>query len=148
MCFNLLSAVNFIHEANVLHRDLKPDNVMINDDLEITLVDFGHSRTNPNPNKYLLSEIAKFPTKSKTENKDIANWLSSEREDRKKAPRNLSPHVYSRVYRPPEVVLVENEYSFSADIWSIGCILFELLLCQSFYESSASILYLFPSTSC
>ena len=47
IAYNLINAVNFIHQANVIHRDLKPANIMINDDLEITLLDFGHARTNP-----------------------------------------------------------------------------------------------------
>jgi serine/threonine protein kinase len=35
--------------------------------------------------------------------------------------------VYSRWYRPPEIILHEKEYNTSADMWSLGCILGELL---------------------
>ena len=39
----------------------------------------------------------------------------------------LSAHVCSRWYRAPEIILMEKDYNQSMDIWSIGCILAELL---------------------
>lgn len=39
-----------------------------------------------------------------------------------------TPYVVSRYYRAPELILSCKTYDFSIDIWSIGCILFELLL--------------------
>lgn len=39
----------------------------------------------------------------------------------------MSIHVGSRWYRAPEVSLVEKQYDYSADMWSFGCIIFELL---------------------
>ena len=41
--------------------------------------------------------------------------------------RNMSLHVGSRWYRAPEISLVEKQYDFSADMWSLGCIIHELL---------------------
>jgi serine/threonine protein kinase len=39
---NLVSALNYIHvKAKVIHRDIKPDNLMINKKDELVLVDFG-----------------------------------------------------------------------------------------------------------
>lgn len=45
----------------------------------------------------------------------------------KEAPRSLSPHVASRWYRAPEVCLLSKKYDQAIDIWSVGCILFELI---------------------
>jgi len=45
--YNRLCALNFIHSANVMHRDIKPANILINHDCEITICDFGLSRTVP-----------------------------------------------------------------------------------------------------
>ena len=45
-----------------------------------------------------------------------------------KLRRNLTPHVITRAYRPPEILLVESIYSNTVDIWSCGCILGEMLL--------------------
>ena len=37
-------ALNAVHEANVLHRDIKPDNLMVTQDGRVVLVDFGTAR--------------------------------------------------------------------------------------------------------
>ena len=39
-----LAAIGFIHQNHVLHRDLSPDNIMIDDDGHVTLIDFGASK--------------------------------------------------------------------------------------------------------
>mmetsp|Transcript_20591 Transcript_20591/g.19564 ORF Transcript_20591/g.19564 Transcript_20591/m.19564 type:complete len:93 (+) Transcript_20591:365-643(+) len=38
-----------------------------------------------------------------------------------------TPYVVSRYYRAPELILASNHYSDRIDIWSVGCILFELM---------------------
>ena len=38
-----------------------------------------------------------------------------------------TPYVVSRYYRAPELVLGSHLYDFSIDIWSVGCIIFELV---------------------
>ena len=40
--------------------------------------------------------------------------------------RAISPHVITRNYRPPEVALKE-KYDQSADIWSLGCVLYTMM---------------------
>lgn len=45
----------------------------------------------------------------------------------KKKQRQLSPHVVSRVYRSPEIILMQDTYDSSSDIWSLGCVLAELI---------------------
>ena len=42
--YNILCSVNFLHSANLIHRDLKPDNLLINSCCEIKIADFGLSR--------------------------------------------------------------------------------------------------------
>jgi serine/threonine protein kinase len=41
--------------------------------------------------------------------------------------RPYSEEVVTLWYRPPEILLGRTEYSTSVDIWSIGCIFYELL---------------------
>ena len=57
----------------------------------------------------------------------IANYLFETRFQRGKKSRCLSPHVGTRWYRAPELGLVEQHYDQAQDMWSFGCILYELI---------------------
>jgi cyclin-dependent kinase 12/13 len=47
----ILSGVNYMHSNNIIHRDIKGANILINNKGEIKIADFGLARThNPNPN--------------------------------------------------------------------------------------------------
>ena len=40
----------------------------------------------------------------------------------------MTSRVGSRFYRTPELILCQEDYDCSIDIWSVGCVLGELLL--------------------
>ena len=64
-------------------------------------------------------------------------------------PRELSNHVISRFYRPPEVILMEKHYDAGVDIWSAGCIFAELLNCLcSDKKLTMKEKILMPGSSC
>lgn len=46
--------------------------------------------------------------------------------DKKRRPK--SGHICSRWYRPPEIILGNTVYDLKVDMWSIGCIMSEILL--------------------
>lgn len=46
-----------------------------------------------------------------------------------KGEANIS-YICSRYYRAPELIFGATEYTTSIDIWSVGCVLAELLLGQ------------------
>ena len=58
----------------------------------------------------------------------ICKRLKQEKENRKQDKRCLSNHVVSRRYRAPEIILLEKNYDQKIDMWSVGCILAEMLL--------------------
>ncbi|POM78796.1 Protein Kinase [Phytophthora palmivora] len=49
----LLSALEYCHNRNIFHRDLKLENVMITKDLKVKLIDFGLSEVMANPEQRL-----------------------------------------------------------------------------------------------
>jgi serine/threonine protein kinase len=60
--------------------------------------------------------------------KQIKSILNGNQKDRSGYhQRRLSDHVVTRWYRPPEIILIEKDYGPAIDIWSVGCIMAELL---------------------
>jgi serine/threonine protein kinase len=43
--YQILRGLKYIHSANVLHRDLKPGNILINANCDLKICDFGMART-------------------------------------------------------------------------------------------------------
>lgn len=43
--YNLLCALHFLHSANIMHRDIKPGNILVTKDCQIKICDFGLSQT-------------------------------------------------------------------------------------------------------
>ena len=48
----------------------------------------------------------------------------------------MSNHVGSRWYRAPEVILCQNQYDQAIDMWSVGCIIHEILISFSVHQKS------------
>jgi serine/threonine protein kinase len=47
LAYNMLCAVNFMHSLNIIHRDIKPGNFLLNSDCKVKICDFGLSRILP-----------------------------------------------------------------------------------------------------
>jgi serine/threonine protein kinase len=43
--YNLLCALNYIHSAGIMHRDVKPGNILINSSCQVKICDFGMARS-------------------------------------------------------------------------------------------------------
>lgn len=103
--YQILRGMAYLHSANLVHRDIKPNNLLGNEDCEIRICDFGFAR---------------------------------EVDEERKA--DLTEYVVTRFYRAPEVMLSSQQYNTQVDVWSIGCIFYELITgeplfpCKNYFE--------------
>ncbi|TGZ74802.1 hypothetical protein CRM22_000747 [Opisthorchis felineus] len=120
--YQLLRAVKFIHSANVIHRDLKPSNVLLDSDCHVKLCDFGLTRSLSSP-----STGSSFSAES------VADA------DSDGGDPELTEYVATRWYRAPEILLASNRYTKFVDMWSLGCILAEMLIGKPIFPGTSTI---------
>lgn len=113
--WQLFRALRYMHAAGVVHRDLKPTNVLLNRDCELALADFGLAR-------------------------HIAPGASRRSSDAGTDRRGqLTKYVVTRWYRAPELLVQNHRYDSAVDMWSIGCILAELLGAKALFPGKDSL---------
>ncbi|KAK6187900.1 hypothetical protein SNE40_005825 [Patella caerulea] len=94
-----IEACQYLHNINVIHRDLKLGNLFLNDDLEVKIGDFG-----------------------------LATKLEYDGERKRTlcgTPNYIAPEVLGKV-----------GHSYEVDIWSLGCIVYTLLVGRPPFETS------------
>lgn len=119
----IVSAIETVHNMNYIHRDLKPDNILIDKDGHIKLTDFGlckHAEIRPQR----MTEI------KPSEFSHNFNQLKSALDKRlgyKRSRQLAFSTVGTPDYIAPEV-FGQNGYDETVDWWSVGVILFEMLV--------------------
>ena len=137
LMLQLLRALAALHSVWVMHRDLKTQNVLVDDRGVLRLCDFGLARR-------VCCGLELDACYVSNQHEDSPNFgrrtrmreaHSSENAPAPAPPSDGSnepyathtPNVISGHYRPPEVLLGCRDYSRPVDLWSAGCIFGELL---------------------
>ncbi|KAL9245172.1 hypothetical protein vseg_018851 [Gypsophila vaccaria] len=55
--FQLLRGLKYLHSANILHRDLKPGNLLINANCDLKICDFGLARTSSGKGQFMTEYV-------------------------------------------------------------------------------------------
>jgi mitogen-activated protein kinase 1/3 len=135
--YNCLLAINFVHLSNVMHRDIKPANILLDSKCHVKVCDFGLARSLPQSvsidknsisTNRMRESTAKRAESADKLHEEIAKSLLEDRPRRKNQKRFMSLHVGSRWYRAPEISIIEKQYDQASDMWSFGCILYELIM--------------------
>ncbi|UJR09974.1 hypothetical protein I4U23_014198 [Adineta vaga] len=99
--YQLLKALEFLHRHTYFHRDVKPENILIKDDI-LKLADFGSCR----------QTLSKQP---------------------------FTEYISTRWYRAPECLLTDGYYRSQMDIWSAGCVMYEIITLKPLFPGSNEI---------
>ncbi|CAK0798231.1 unnamed protein product [Prorocentrum cordatum] len=114
----LLTGLSHIHNRGIMHRNLKPDNVFIDEHGLVKLGDFTTTRMLDLPVQAYTPEDPKERDRSGREMRRL--W-----------------------YRAPELILRDEIYGPKVDLWSVGCLLAEAATSKALFQSDSEIDHLF-----
>ena len=114
-----LKALKFMHSANLLHRDMKPSNLLLNSDCLMKVADFGLARSFPGTRE----------GEPKVETGGADDIVDNV----------FTDYIATRWYRAPEILLGSSQYSDAVDMWGAGCILGEILAGKPVFAGSSTI---------
>jgi len=141
--WQVFRALRYLHAAGVVHRDMKPTNLLLNRDCELALADFGLARFMPRPPTAAAAPTAVCSCASLSSDElhaDPAAAAAPPPAERSKAKGGqLTKYVVTRWYRAPELLVQNRQYDHKVDMWSTGCILAEVLGAKAIFPGKDSL---------
>lgn len=111
--FQLLRGLAYCHRRKILHRDLKPQNLLINERGELKLADFGEGQS-----LWGWEDLTVSPGCGCRGAGRCSDGLLLGLARAKSVPtKTYSNEVVTLWYRPPDVLLGSTEYSTPLDMW-------------------------------
>jgi mitogen-activated protein kinase 15 len=112
--YQAFKALLYMHSAELVHRDMKPSNLLLNSECLMKVADFGLARSLLNTDEQPASKEG-----AHTKMRDNPYYIDDN--------PILTDYVATRWYRAPEILVGSLTYHIPVDLWSLGCIFGEMI---------------------